>query len=181
MKLTRKKSVESKISSAPATPAKTVHFNDGLEQVQHFLQIDRTISISADLSPTNRVNEQKDTLLRSNGSSSQSTQWKVTATKFPRASNRDQQLFHFESLYLSADCGRLIGAVTVANIAFEKQVAARFTIDDWQTVSKVTTEYKWTPKPADAYDQFRFAITLPARADLHTTAAIFCIRYRVNG
>ena len=63
----------------------------------------------------------------------------------------------------------LIGAVAVAIIAFEKQVAARFTIDDWQTSSKVTAEYKWTQKPVDADDQFRFATALPARADLHIT------------
>jgi hypothetical protein len=186
MKLTRKKSGKiiksalrsSQISSVPATPTKAVHFNEDLEQVRHFLQNDRTVSISADSSP---INEQKNTLVRpfpSNRSFSQPVQWE--ATGFP-SSNRDQQLIYFESLYLSADCGRLIGAVTVANTGFEKQVATIFTIDDWQTVSEVPAEYKWTQKPMDTYDRFQFSIALPAQVNLPALALIFCIRYRVNG
>ena len=144
MKLTRKKSGEvvkpalrysSQSSSAPTTPAKKVHFNEDLEQVRHFFQVNRTISISADSSPIDRnVDDQEDTSMRpfpSNGSSSQSTQWEATVTNLSRTSNGDRQFVQFDSIYLSTDNQNLIGAVNVANIAFEKQVAARFTLDGW--------------------------------------------------
>ena len=115
-----------------------------------------------------------------NDSRSQSAQWEATVINFSRTSNGDRQFVQFDSIYLSVDNRNLIGAVNVANIAFEKQVAARFTLDGWQTISEVTAEYKSTG-PVDTNDQFRFTITLPAQADLRTEPIQLCVRYRVNG
>jgi Carbohydrate/starch-binding module (family 21) len=193
MKLARKKSGEvvksalhhsSQTSSPPAPLAKKVRFNENLEQVRHFFEADCTVSISADSSPINgNLDEQEDRLIQpflSNGSSSQSTPWEATVINFSRASNGDRQFVQFDKVYLSTDNQNLIGAVNVANIAFEKQVAARFTLDDWQTVSEITAEYKST-EPVNTYDQFQFTIALPAQADLRIKSILLCIRYRVDG
>jgi len=191
--ITRKKSGEvvkpalrcsSHTSSTTATPTKTVRFNEDLEQVRHFFQADRIISIGVDSSAINgKVDEHEDALTQPfplNGSRSQSAQWEATVINFSRTSNGDRQFVQFDSIYLSIDNRNLIGAVNVANIAFEKQVAARFTLDGWQTISEVTAEYKSTG-PVDTNDQFRFTITLPAQADLRTEPIQLCVRYRVNG
>lgn len=53
----------------------------------------------------------------------------------------------------------LRGIVRVRNIAFEKCVAARFTIDDWSTVSEVLARYAG-PGDDDAWDRFAFSISL---------------------
>lgn len=59
----------------------------------------------------------------------------------------------------------LRGIVRVRNIAFEKRVAARFTVDDWTTVSEVLARYTG-PGPTGAHgddstwDRFAFSISL---------------------
>ncbi|OCK79024.1 carbohydrate-binding module family 21 protein [Lepidopterella palustris CBS 459.81] len=185
--------------NAPGTP-KTVHFNNDLEQIQPFFQTDRTISISVDSSPVH-YNEKKrirlfihsDTTIHHERPVEWTTgqwygraivQWSMFVTLL-NSRSRYRHPLQFENLHLSTDRQSLIGAVAVANIAFEKQVTARFTIDDWQTISevtaKVTAEYRWTQNPTNAYDQFRFIIELPAQASLHTMTLLFCIQYAVNG
>ena len=75
----------------------------------------------------------------------------------------------------------LHGIVHVCNIAYEKQVAARYTLDDWSTTSEIRACYA-NPLPADparrgavvpgapanprngAWDQFSFTIPLMLRA-----------------
>ncbi|KAF8465582.1 putative phosphatase regulatory subunit-domain-containing protein [Russula ochroleuca] len=72
---------------------------------------------------------------------------------------------YLESLSPLADARPplLRGIVRVRNIAYEKRVAARFTIDDWTTVSEVLARYTG---PAGAHgddstwDRFAFSISL---------------------
>ena len=45
-----------------------------------------------------------------------------------------------------------VGAVIMANIAFEKRVSARFTIDNWKAVSEVPAEFK---RPANVLGKFQ--------------------------
>jgi len=66
-------------------------------------------------------------------------------------------------LFLSADNKILVGSVAVANIAFNKLVVARFTLDYWKTTSEVVAEYNndvRQPKHADGRDRFNFNIKL---------------------
>ncbi|KDQ18605.1 carbohydrate-binding module family 21 protein, partial [Botryobasidium botryosum FD-172 SS1] len=64
-----------------------------------------------------------------------------------------------ESLSLAADAHTLDGSVLVRNIAFEKRVAARFTLDAWQTTSEVTARYLDSPAPS-TIDRFVFKVRL---------------------
>jgi len=89
----------------------------------------------------------------------------------------------------------LRGTVRVRNIAYEKRVAARFTIDDWTTVSEVFARYTG-PAIAGAYhhrsdgddgkwDRFAFSISLefyaPRRAGASPFTLLLAVRFAVPG
>ncbi|KDQ17800.1 carbohydrate-binding module family 21 protein [Botryobasidium botryosum FD-172 SS1] len=63
-----------------------------------------------------------------------------------------------DSLKLSDDAQTLGGIVTVRNLAFDKRVSARFTLDSWQTRSDVAAKYLDSPTPL--VDRFAFDIKL---------------------
>ncbi|KAE9987002.1 hypothetical protein EG328_004134 [Venturia inaequalis] len=163
-------------STSSSTVAKAVHFSEKLEQTRHFLQSECTASISADSSPTNKALRNTPTT-QSKILSCKYTHWK-TAWNNLHEGSRDGQFVQLQGFDLSSDRQSLIGAVTVANIVFEKRVSARFTTDNWQTVSEVTAEFE---RPEGTYDRFNFTIALPAEAEAQAMTVIVCLRYRVNG
>ena len=73
------------------------------------------------------------------------------------------------------------GIVRVRNLAFEKWIAVRFTLDKWQTISEVTAHYKDSLSDG-TFDRFMFAIKLAdvlSRAEEKTL--YLAIRYSVAG
>jgi hypothetical protein len=87
-------------------------------------------------------------------------------------------------LFLSSDKNSLVGMVVVANLAFQKHVAARFTFDSWKTTSEVTAEYSHDARQKqlqDGYDRFMFNIRLDEQTNLDKKTMFVCIRYNVNG
>ncbi|KAG6380630.1 carbohydrate-binding module family 21 protein [Boletus reticuloceps] len=92
----------------------------------------------------------------------------------------------------------LTGSILIHNLAFEKHVAVRFTLDDWQTVSEVGAHYLGTlsllpskifPSTTDhatshrgrGWDRFTFAIRLEDYAHSLSTRTLWLVaRYRVN-
>jgi hypothetical protein len=71
------------------------------------------------------------------------------------------------------------GTVRVRNIAFEKWVAVRFTLDKWQTTSEVTGRYKESLQNG-TFDRFMFSIKLAnvlSRAEEKTL--YLAVRYSV--
>ena len=183
LKLVHKKSGEAvksslRPSTSSSTSTKAVHFSENLEQIRHFLQSKCTASISVDSSPTDEAQQYTSTLPDpSKISPCQYTRWEATSHNLHRGS-RDRDLVQLHDFDLSSDRQSLIGAVAVANIAFEKRVSARFTTDDWQTVSEVTAEFE---RPEGTYDRFSFTIALPAEAEAQALTLIACLRYQVNG
>ena len=163
-----------------SSSTKAVRFNHDLEQVRHFFQVDRPISISADSSPVevDDVNN-SDTPFRLYDTSRCPAEREIATTNFSKESNI--HMLQLSSLNLSTDRRSLVGTVTVANVSFEKYVAARFSFDCWQTISEVAAEYKHTQSSMGGYDQFQFAIEIPDQADLQTKTLLLCVRYRVNG
>jgi hypothetical protein len=73
------------------------------------------------------------------------------------------------------------GTVRVRNIAFEKRIAVRFTLDKWQTTSEVTARYKESLHNG-TFDRFMFSIKLAdvlSRAEEKTL--YLSVRYSAPG
>jgi len=77
--------------------------------------------------------------------------------------------------------GSTVEGVRVRNLAFEKWLAVRFTLDKWQTTSEVTARYKES-LPNGTVDRFVFTIKLAdvlSRAEEKTL--YLAVRYSVTG
>ena len=179
----RPSSAKRRPSSMPGTPtySKAVHFQEqSLEHVRHFLQVDKPIAVSAGSSP---VDPYDDDLEFPFGDDAD--EWEIRVTNFPRNTIEQQVLpVRTEKVYLSADTKVLHGRVAVRNLAFHKQVVARFTLDNWKTTSEVVAEYSNDVRKQhinDRYDRFVFSIKLEDQANLENKIMFFCVRYSVNG
>ena len=175
-------------SSAPGTPTyhKAVHFNEEMEQVRHFLQVDRPIAVSAGSSPVEIYDSESDYPFGDNESAKpRGVEWEIQTANFPK--NIEERQFmpvRVEEIHLSKDSKSLIGVVSVANIAFEKFVVARFTFDYWKTTSEVVAEFNNGPdqkKNPDGYDRFQFSIRLSDQANLQNKTLYLCVRYNSGG
>ncbi|KAF7182243.1 hypothetical protein CNMCM7691_001722 [Aspergillus felis] len=169
-------------SSMPGTPtyAKAVHFDSQLEHIRHFLQLDKPQAVSANTSPVEDYNNEGEFPFET-----PSFEWDIRLSNFPKdLSSRALQRVRLERLFLSSDKDTLVGVVAVANLAFQKHVAARFTFDYWKTVSEVTAEYSddvRRKQAHDGYDRFTFSIKLTDHANLEQKTMFVCIRYSVDG
>lgn len=175
-------------SSMPGTPtyAKNVHFNEDIEQVRHFLQVDRPIAVSAGSSPVETYESESEYPFgHDDGYKSKVVEWEIRTANFPGDTvDRLAQLVRVEKIWLSSDFKTLLGTIAVANIAFQKLVVARFTFDYWKTTSEVVAEYNndVRKKPInDGYDRFSFNIKLSDQAHLESKTLLLCARYNVNG
>lgn len=174
-------------SSMPGTPtfSKAVHFNEDIEQVRHFLQVDRPIAVSAGSSPVEMYEEESEYPFGDEQNGSRTPEWDIRLANFPSNINdRTDWPVRVERLCLSADHQSLVGAVAVANVAFQKLVVARFTLDYWKTTSEVVAEYNSDVRKKqvnDGYDRFNFSIKLSDQAHLESKTLLLCFRYSVNG
>ncbi|CRG89047.1 Histone H4,2 [Talaromyces islandicus] len=170
-------------SSMPGTPtfSKNVHFDSQLEHIRHFLQLDRPLAVSADTSPVEAYSEASEYPFHK----VPTYEWEVKLPNFPADSTaRRAQPVRLDRIYLSPDQQSLIGVVVVANLAFQKNVLARFTLDYWKTVSEVSAEYNHDVRRKhvnDGFDRFNFTINLSDVTNLETKTLSLCIRYTVAG
>lgn len=175
-------------SSMPGTPvySKAVHFDSQLEHIRHFLQLDRPLAVSAETSPVDNYDAESEFPF---GHDEQwrtpAWEWEIRLPNFPKdLSARATRPVRLERLFLSSDKNILIGTVAVANLAFNKQVAARFTFDNWRTVSEVGASYCHDVRRKQAHDgcdRFSFDIKLDDQAHLEHKTMFICMRYSVNG
>ncbi|KAJ5474044.1 hypothetical protein N7475_003610 [Penicillium sp. IBT 31633x] len=92
------------------------------------------------------------------------------------------QTIRLQSLALCPSGHKIRGTVAVLNLAFEKEVSARFTFDKWKSISDVGAEHLQSLYlgPSIVSDLFSFMID---RKSLITSAAgnilHVCVRYRV--
>ncbi|KAK4210847.1 putative phosphatase regulatory subunit-domain-containing protein [Rhypophila decipiens] len=176
-------------SSMPGTPtfSKAVHFDSHLEHVRHFLQVDRPLAVSAGSSPADNYDSDTEYPFPEDHSAPRSPpfEWELVLSNFPvETPARKLQPVWLERVWLSPDQKSLIGSVVVANIAFQKLVACRFTLDYWKTTSEVGAEYfnEVTPRQNPiGSDRFHFTIKLSDMANLENKTLYFCIRYNVGG
>lgn len=177
-----------KHSSMPGTPTfggkKGVHFDDDIAQVRHFLSLDRPMAVSAGGSPVETFDDEPEYPFNRKESPSTSV-LDLRLANFPRQSHeRLTQTVRLESLSLSTDKKSLVGDVVVANLAFQKSVTARFTLDNWSTTSEVSATYETDAarKPKEAgFDLFSFHIRVSDQANLEQRTMLICIRYNVSG
>lgn len=177
-------------SSMPGTPtySKAVHFDSHLEHVRHFLQVDRPLAVSAGSSPVETYESENEFPFGSEESSTRSRspahEWDMRLANFPADSDsRKSQPVFVERVFLSSDNKNLIGTVAVQNMAFQKTVVARFTLDYWKTTSEVVADYNTDVrrKHSDNLDRFNFSIRLADQAHLENKTLFFCIKYTTNG
>lgn len=177
-------------SSVPGTPtfSKAVHFDSHLEHVRHFLQVDRPLAVSAGSSPAETYESDTEYPFSGDDRSTARSppfEWEIVMNHFPADTPfRKTQVVQLERVWLSTDQKSLIGSVAVANLAFQKQVTCRFTLDYWKTTSEVAAEYLCEILPAEtsvSRDRFQFTIKLSDLANLESKTLYFCIRYNVNG
>jgi hypothetical protein len=177
-------------SSMPGTPifSKAVHFDSHLEHVRHFLQVDRPLAVSAGSSPIDSYESDTEYPFPGNGKQTARAppfEWEILTTNFPHDSVARKSLpVRLEKVWLSADQKTLLGSVAVANIAFNKAVTCRFTLDYWKTTSEVTADYSHEIRPRETplgHDRFTFSIKLADTANLESKTLFLCVRYSVNG
>jgi Carbohydrate/starch-binding module (family 21) len=185
----RPPSAKGRLSSMPGTPtySKAVHFDSNLEHVRHFLQVDKPLAVSAGSSPVENYENEMEFPLGSNesGRSRQpSFEWEIRLSNFPAdVKQRESWPVRFEGVFLSSDNKNLVGAIAVQNLAFQKLVVARFTLDYWKTTSEVAADYNHDVRQRqnDGCDRFNFSIKLVDLANLENKTMFFCTRYNVNG
>ncbi|CEI38473.1 unnamed protein product [Fusarium venenatum] len=177
-------------SSMPGTPifSKAVHFDSHLEHVRHFLQVDRPLAVSAGSSPIDSYESDTEYPFPGNGKQTARTppfEWEILTTNFPHDSAARKSLpVRLEKVWLSADQKTLLGSVAVANIAFNKAVTCRFTLDYWKTTSEVAADYSHEIRPRETplgHDRFTFSIKLADTANLESKTLFLCVRYTVTG
>ena len=177
-------------SSMPGTPtfSKAVHFDSHLEHVRHFLQVDRPLAVSAGTSPVDSYDSDTEYPFAGDDQSAPRSppfEWEIIMSNFPVETPARKCLpVHLERVWLSPDQKSLIGSVVVANIAFQKYVTCRFTLDYWKTTSEVAGEYVSKVRPREgplSTDRFHFTIKLSDMANLESKTLYFCIRYNVTG
>lgn len=173
-------------SSMPGTPtfSKAVHFNEDIEQVRHFLQVDRPSAVSATSSPVETYDSESEYPFGV-VKKPDVTEWEIRLANFPTESHwRNTAVVRVERIFLAADQKMLVGVVAVANIAFNKHIVARFTFDYWKTTSEVVAEFNHDVRKKEAndgYDRFNFNIKLADQAHLETKTLFICVRYNVAG
>jgi hypothetical protein len=170
----------------PGTPvyAKAVHFDSQLEHIRHFLQLDRPLAVSANTSPV-ETHDAEHEFPFGKDDDKPSWEWELRLSNAPKELPASSKLpVQLERVFLSADKKVLIGTVAVANLAFHKHVAARFTLDYWRTTSEVGAVFCHDVRRKhahDGHDRFSFEIKLDDQVNLENKTMFVCIRYNVNG
>lgn len=173
---------DQKPRSEPATPTcpKYVHFDTQLEHVKHFLSQQRPAAVSRSGSPVETETEDEPEAFPFPAmASGQAGSLRIKLPNFPTRLNHDLDTY-LESLAMGPDGKSLRGIVRVRNLSFEKWVAVRFTLDNWQTVSEVSAEHLESMGPMS--DRFVFSIKLQdLLARIEEKTMFIAIRYTVGG
>ncbi|PCH38578.1 carbohydrate-binding module family 21 protein [Wolfiporia cocos MD-104 SS10] len=171
--------------SEPSTPThiKSVHFDAQLEHVKLFLAEQKPLAVSRDGSPTTDTSgtESDFPAFIYGGVAEPRGRLVMRTTDMPAEGSRPNADVALERLELSADGTSVNGRVRVRNLAFEKWVAVRFTLDWWQTTSEVTARYVQTC-PGGGADIFAFVIRLhDMLARIEEKTMFIAVRYTVGG
>jgi hypothetical protein len=167
--------------AAARTPKcpKTVRFNENIQQIRHFYKLDRPSAVSGGFPTVAVCKTQPD----SSFPRSRCIQLELKPSLPKHTRGTACVPIKLEQLTFSNSDSSLIGSIIVANIAFEKSVFVRYTLDNWKTTSETAAEYAHTRADdgPGSHDQFRFGIDLSGRTNLHNETLLLCARYNVSG
>lgn len=160
------KSSNNNLNRSHHKPKKSVRFrdNDSLENVRLFLKTQMPKACKSDPTYPKQYTYR---LRRPNWPS------------FPRRSSVGA--VRIEDIQLDTNNGtvNLLGSIQVANLAFEKHVVVRYTLDDWTTIHEIDASYREpVANSANTWDRFCFKITL--KEHCHQTLDL-AIQYTVGG
>ncbi|KAN0134337.1 putative phosphatase regulatory subunit domain containing protein [Lactarius tabidus] len=203
--------------SMPSTPygPKNVHFkekDDGLESVRLFRRTGKPASVSKPTSDTETETEPEPSTYpfphvtqNTFASSSSSALSEIASSStIPASTHSPYANVHLESIHLPpARPPVLRGTIIVRNIAFEKSIGVRFTLDAWTTVSEVLATYSGRVStletlvgtnqgktigdligafPESTWDRFNFAIKLEDyETHLWQRTLFLVVRYSAPG
>ncbi|NXU90066.1 PPR3E phosphatase, partial [Xiphorhynchus elegans] len=83
--------------------------------------------------------------------------------------------------WVRAEPAGLRGAVRVLNLAYEKVVSVRYSLDGWASCAEAPAAYQPPAPPDGITDRFAFLLPLGDAAAAAETALEFAVRYRVAG
>lgn len=151
------------VQSEPTTPtlSKAVHFDANLEHVKLFLSKQKPLAVSRDREPatdTSGTESDLPSFIRASPDDSMEKHIELQIRNMPFIPPKNANVT-MQELTLSQSDKSIIGRVRVRNIAYEKWVAARFTLDLWQTTSEVTAHFVESVDDG-AFDIFTFTIRL---------------------
>lgn len=171
--------------SEPTTPtgSKAVHFDAQLEHVKLFLAEQKPLAVSRDGSPTDDTSgtdsDFPSFIFGDSGPRKSRNRLVMQVENMPSRVNLGADVVLAE-LRLSPDATNIIGRVRVRNLAFDKWLAIRFTLDSWQTTSEVTGKYAETID--HEFDAFSFTIKLnDMLARIEGKTLLLALRYNVAG
>ncbi|KAF1801982.1 carbohydrate-binding module family 21 protein [Mucor lusitanicus] len=94
----------------------------------------------------------------------------------------DVQLSKQQQQQQDAQHVTLLGSIQVANLAFQKRVIVRYTLDDWNTAKEVEAQYQEPiAHSANTWDRFSFKIVLDANTHAAHESLYLAVKYNVNG
>lgn len=108
--------------------------------------------------------------------------YRISLSNFSAPKNiydRQGSPVYLQLLALGADKELLVLCVMCQNVAFEKSVSVKLTLNNWQSTLIFNNATYVKSFTSVNYDQFRF--TVPLSHLPSTVSAQFCIRYDVNG
>ena len=174
------------ISSTP----KIVHFNDNHNESRQFLKTDCpnaiiTASIlEEDIEDYTQFDEDNEDYLMLRKKELSRKRLRIQSLNLSPLVNRSSKPVYIENISFCSESTTLLGSVVVLNLAYEKFIAARFTLDNWQTTSEVSAEYDDYDKQRKSgdsdHDRFKFSIDLADQVNLESKMLLLCVRYSVN-
>lgn len=116
-----------------------------------------------------------------------SSEYRLTSHNIPKMVNSKESIVWLPSAYVLKTDGKtfLYGLVNVQNLAFEKKVFLKLTLNNWKTsvIFGGQAVINYFKSISDKIDQFKFKISLDdlISSDGKNVQLQMCIKYQVNG
>lgn len=175
--------------------SKSVRFATNLEKVKLFEKGERPIAVSTENSPV--LDHQKSNRRRvltswefdSDSSDSEDDyflsqklkSWKLISSNVRSSFTIDPSKI-VQLMRVSLNDKMLIGSIFVKNVAFDKHVALRISIDDWKSIVIIQSNFKRSVN--NQFDEFEFELNVSSlnfKFYEKNLAINLCVEYTVNG